>query len=202
MGWLFYLQKEYNQALVFLRQTWRISYYIYGNNAGVTLVVLDDIQDVLQDQGLSSSQILLYCQAMARSFFQEQEADDLLENDRPHPALQIYQRILTRTEHPSGLLEAQLQYKIGSILRKQGQSEQALSCYCRALMTFQSILGKDHPSTLNARNLSAVVAKTEIVPMMTPPPKIPFDRLHGQKWCKSVSFIGRRSKVMDVHTHE
>jgi hypothetical protein len=67
LGWSCHEHGELDKAMTFLQQARRISEFACGKNHGVTLVVLDDLRDLLEEQGYEDLEINLFCSQVSQS---------------------------------------------------------------------------------------------------------------------------------------
>ena len=198
LGWLEYdYAANYERALGYLLQSLRISHQLYDENDWrtdnndhhddddehyqnpVTMVVLDDIQDLLDDMGYDEE----HANKVFHSWELQDQAEDLLKNTdetreesalsldyrTPSPALALYKQALQELPITTGGgLELERAYIYGRMARlasKQHFSEDAMSYYCSALMRLPNWLQRDHPTIRTLIKESRVVAKEQLTPI-------------------------------------
>jgi tetratricopeptide (TPR) repeat protein len=171
LGWTYYEQGELDEAIIFLQQAWRISEYVYGQKHGVTLVILDDLRDVLEEQGYEGLEIDIFGSQVSQSRTLSHQATESAQNGHIQKAIYFCQQALIALP-PSNpnyqSLEAiDIRRQLGSLVRKQGDAEGALANFCQSLLAYQSILGPKHPTTIHTRRLVEQVAQREVTPIGT-----------------------------------
>jgi tetratricopeptide (TPR) repeat protein len=161
MGWLAYTSQKHHQALSYLLQSLKISYFLNGEDHAATIFLLDDVQDLLDDMNLEAE----YANQIFESWTLQEEADALLhENSDHNGALELYKKALELLPLDMELERAHAYCQLASILRRVRQTEQALSFYCLALMIFPKWLPSTHIRIVNTRKASHQVGK-EVTPI-------------------------------------
>jgi tetratricopeptide (TPR) repeat protein len=89
LGWTYYEQVELDKAIIFLQQAWRIiSEYVYGQKHGVTLVILDDLRDVLEEQeGYEDVESDIFCSQISQSGTLSHQATESAQNGHTQKAI-------------------------------------------------------------------------------------------------------------------
>jgi tetratricopeptide (TPR) repeat protein len=164
IGWLAYTSQNYHQALSYLLQSLKISYFLNGEDHVATIFLLDDVQDLLDDMNLETE----YANQIFESWTLQEEADALLlhenNDNNDGAALELYKKALELLPLDMDLERAHVYCQLASLLRRVGQTEQALSFYCLALMIFPKWLPSTHIRIVNTRKASHQVGK-EVTPM-------------------------------------
>jgi tetratricopeptide (TPR) repeat protein len=170
IGWTYYEHGELDDAMIFLQQAWRIAEHVYGEKHGVTLLVLDDLRDVLEENGYEDLGIDIYFSQVSQSRTLSHQAIESAQNGHIQKAIHFSQQALIAlppSKNPNDqLLEAaDIRRQLGSLVRKQGDAEGALSYLCQSMLAYQSILGPKHATTKQTRRLVEQVAQREITPI-------------------------------------
>jgi hypothetical protein len=164
MGWLAYNGQNYPRALGYLLQSLRISHRLYGEDHPSTILLLDDIQDLLEDMKLETE----YGNRIFESWALQDEAEDLMEEDDNHceDAIKLHRQALELLPTEVELERAQIYCQIASLLGRERHIEQAVSYYCQALKIFPKWLSpSSHPRILATRKQAHEVAPAKLTPI-------------------------------------
>jgi tetratricopeptide (TPR) repeat protein len=178
LGWLEYEHAmNSDRALGYWLQSLRISYQIYGNDDPATLVILDDIQDLLEDMNLDNE----YANRVFRSWELQDQAEEAWEDREREtrddderssldyriqsPVLEFYQQALDQLPMELELERAVIYCRMASFASQQRFSEDALSYYCSALMRLPNWLSHDHPRVRAITKESRQVAREQLTPI-------------------------------------
>ena len=195
LGWASYEHGDLDSAIIFFQQAWRISEHVYGKEHGVTLVILDDLRDALEEQGYEDLEIDTFCAQIFQSRSMSHQATESAQNGDTSKAIYFCQQALIALPPSSpnyqSLEAADIRRQLGSLLRKQGDAEEALADLCRSLLVYQSILGPKHPTTIHTRRLVQQVAQREVTPIGT---VIPAAQNHPRWWKRNMSSLSSSSQ--------
>lgn len=159
----FFMHKNYAEALVAFRRTWRIRSKVYGREHQQTQYVLDYITQVLKKQKNQQGPII-YLQKLFQAVDLEMSGDALRETRQVVPALRDYLRAAALEESAVGkhhLEYAELKGKIGDLLVEKGDYDKSLDEYRIALLIYQSAFGRGHHVTKTIFKKMDAVCETE-----------------------------------------
>jgi tetratricopeptide (TPR) repeat protein len=179
LAWHFYRRNNFSCALTHLLQCLKISmdldYYCYNIGGGtkdsmMTLVIMDDIQDVLHDMQLTND----FVNRVIHSWDLQDEATEAyranqgsvlgsLEEER------ILRRALATVPIELDLEQAGIYARLAHVAIRQGQYERALNYYRKALRILPQWLTNDHPQVVRLTKEAQIISNQLVVaPVHTP----------------------------------
>jgi tetratricopeptide (TPR) repeat protein len=186
LGWLEYDQTmNFERALAYLLQSLRISHQIYGDDHPATLVVLDDVQDLLEDMDLDNE----YVNRVFRSWELQDQAEDIWQDKEQErrdddddeaqlssqfsavqttqsPVLDLYHQALDQLPLELDLERALIYRRMASFAASQQRfGEDALSYYCSALMRLPNWVSPDHPEIRAITREARQVTEEQLTPI-------------------------------------
>ena len=147
IGMGFYHNRNYSEALLAFRRSWRIRDNCYGRDHQQTQHTMQWISKVLLEE---QKDVKKYRENMYDSADMYRQGCILQEQGKTVSALREFQRAAMLEETVVGVshLEyADLKARIGDLLLEKGDYEPALAEYRKALLIYQSAIGRGHPVT-------------------------------------------------------
>lgn len=156
IGKCYQLQKKHERAMMEFRQAYAIYLAWGGNNQRYALQTWDAMADATFGMGFRAAVIGDYLASMQASIRCEQAGDWMAESKDYDNALQQYKSALELEGKVVGLVQCSVgmvHFKMGKVYKKLDKRQDALIHLCKAVGTFDRILGSDHKYTSTTMKL-------------------------------------------------